>query len=241
MQYILLLVLFLGCSGPIVIKSDQSVTTVDHSAWTVLLQKHVDDQGNVDYQGFAKDQELLAAYLGTLASKPIAENAAQNERLAYYINLYNAGTVQLILDNYPLKSITDIWRPWGKDIVPIGEKNYSLGDIEHKILRKMNEPRIHFAINCASYSCPQLLNEAYTAATMESQLTHAAKSFINDAKRNTLGANKVELSEIFKWFKKDFTQNGSLISYINTYADSPIETKAKVKYRNYDWSLNEAN
>ncbi len=223
-----------------VIHSDQAVAAVEHSAWTMLLQKHVDDTGNVDYQGFAMDQELLAAYLNKLAKNPITEDASQNERLAYYINLYNAGTVQLILNNYPLKSIKDISRPWGKELIKIGDKTYSLGAIEHKILRKMNEPRIHFAINCASYSCPQLFNKAFTAATMEEQLTHAAKIFINDPKRNTLGAKVVELSEIFSWFKKDFTQNGSLQSYINTYANTPIGAQTKIKYRNYDWSLNEA-
>ncbi len=240
MQYFLLFSLFMSCSGSIAIKSDRAVATVDHSEWTILLQKHVDTVGNVDYGGFAKDRQLLQAYLSKLAKNPISERASRNERLAYYINLYNAGTIELILDHYPLKSIKDISRPWGKEMIPIGDKRYSLGDIEHKILRKMKEPRIHFAINCASYSCPQLLNKAFTAATMEMQLTQAAQNFINDPKRNTLETNTAALSEIFRWFKKDFTQNGPLRSYINLYADSPLEPQVKITYRNYDWSLNEA-
>ncbi|NHF60713.1 DUF547 domain-containing protein [Flavobacteriaceae bacterium TP-CH-4] len=240
MHYILLFSLLLSCSGPIVIKGDQTVPTVDHSSWNELLQKHVDTEGNVDYQGFVTDKEALANYLERLAKNPIANNADKNERLAYYINLYNAGTVQLILDNYPLKSIKDIFRPWGKDIIPIGNDSYSLGDIEHKILRKMDEPRIHFAINCASYSCPKLLNKAYTADKMDAQLEQAAIDFINDPKRNTIEADTVVLSEIFNWFKRDFTKNGSLLEYIDHYANTTIDKNAKLSYRNYDWSLNEA-
>ncbi len=239
MPYILLFSLFIGCSGPIVIESDQTVTTVDHAAWDTLLQKHVDAEGNVDYKGFAKDRTALADYLKVLGQFPIADDADKNERLAYYINLYNAGTIQLILENYPLTSIKDISRPWGKNVIPIGDDMYSLGAIEHKILRKMNEPRIHFAINCASYSCPKLLNEAYTANKIDAQLEQTTKNFINDPKRNTIETDKVTLSKIFNWFKKDFTKNGSLLEYVDRYAKTTIDKNAKINYRNYDWSLNE--
>lgn len=240
MHYALLFSLFLGCSNPLQIQSDHAVATIDHSAWNILLQKHVDSEGNVDYENFANDSLALNGYLNTLAQNPIANNTDKNEKLAYYINLYNAGTVKLILDNYPLNSIKDIFRPWGKDRITIGEDTYSLGDIEHKILRRMDEPRIHFAINCASYSCPKLLNKAFVADKMEAQLELAAKAFVNDPKRNKISSEKVQISEIFNWFKKDFTKNGSLIDYLNQYSETAIDPKAKIDYLNYNWSLNEA-
>ena len=115
----------------------------------------------------------------------------------------------------------------------------SLGDIEHQILRKMEEPRIHFAINCASYSCPKLLNEAYTASQLEFQLQKATKGFISDSSRNQISSEKLHLSNIFKWYKKDFTQQGSVINYIQPYIAINIPTDAEINYLKYDWSLNE--
>jgi len=239
MQYaVVLLLFFSSCSGQLKTQSNGTAPTVDHSSWSMLLNKHVDEEGNVDYASFAKDREKLDAYLNILAINPIAASASKNERLAYYINLYNAGTVQLILENYPLKSIKDINSPWDKDRVAVGKDMYSLGDIEHKILRKMNEPRIHFAINCASYSCPKLLNEAFTADTMEDQLARATVDFINDPKRNKITAEEAQVSQIFKWFKKDFTDQGSLKTYLNRYANQKLNAQAKIKYLDYDWSLN---
>ncbi len=212
---------------------------IDHSAWNKLLTKHVSKEGNVDYASFKKNTNELDTYLNYLAENSPKPNWTKNEKLAYYINLYNAATVKLILDNYPTKSIKDLKSPWGKKIVKIGSELISLGDVEHKILRKMNEPRIHFAINCASYSCPKLLNRVFLAATMEKQLEQVTKDFVNDISRNNISKNSIELSEIFKWYKKDFTTNGSLINYINKYTNTPIATEAKISYNKYDWSLNE--
>lgn len=214
--------------------------TVAHTQWNVLLQKHVDRDGNVDYKNFLKDKEALQDYLDFLAKNEPQKNWSKAEGLAYYINLYNAATVSLILEHYPLESIKDISSPWGKDRVAIGSETYSLGDIEHKILRKMDEPRIHFAINCASYSCPKLWNKAFTAADLESQLTAVTKDFVSDTKRNRITENEVELSNIFKWYKKDFTEKGSLIDYINGYSKTKISTDANISYLKYDWSLNES-
>ena len=240
MQYSLFFLMFVCCSAPLKTQSDSHIVFANHSEWDALLKKHVNTTGDVNYKAFKADSDKLDAYLSFMGKNPIAENASKNEKLAYYINLYNAGTVQLILENYPTKSIKDISRPWDKDWVTIGNDKYSLGDIEHKILRKMNEPRIHFAINCASYSCPKLLNEAFTAAQMETQLEASATAFINDPKRNKIGAEEAQISEIFKWFKKDFTTEGSLKTYINKYADSKLLPKTKIKYLDYNWSLNES-
>ncbi len=210
-----------------------------HSSWNSLLKTHVDHKGNVDYKGFLNDKKALANYIKELGENPLKENATKNEKLAYYINLYNAATVKLIIDNYPIKSIKKIDKPWDKEWIKVGDKTMSLGDIEHKILRKMQEPRIHFAINCASYSCPMLKNEAFIASKINTQLEQATKDFINDPKRNKISASEVQVSQIFKWFKKDFTTKGSIVDFINNYTSVSLSKKTTLKYLDYNWSLNE--
>ncbi|WP_430906450.1 DUF547 domain-containing protein [Maribacter sp. 2-571] len=240
MQYIALLLFLFTCSASGPAQNVPTYSSVDHALWNELLQKYVDDDGNVDYGRFKEDETKLKEYLTFLGDHPIAETADKQEKLAYYINLYNAATVQLILNHYPTNSIKDISRPWSKDFVKIGSDYFSLGHIEHKVLRKMKEPRIHFAINCASYSCPKLKNVAFTADQMEQQLERTAREFINDPKRNTIAKDRASLSQIFKWFKKDFTKKSSLRQYINQYANTPIDGNAAINYKKYDWSLNEA-
>ncbi|TAI48021.1 DUF547 domain-containing protein [Flagellimonas allohymeniacidonis] len=216
------------------------IQTLDHSVWGDLLKKYVDDEGNVNYGGLKENVQSLQAYLDFLAENPPAKDWGKNEKLAYYINLYNAATVKLIVDHYPIISIKDIPNRWKRDWIKVGSKLTSLNDIEHKILRKMDEPRIHFAINCASYSCPKLLNSAFTAQSMERLLSKTAVDFINDTKRNRFQKGKAELSRIFKWYKGDFTERKSLLEYINTYLNNPVAKDADIDYLEYDWSLNEA-
>lgn len=213
--------------------------TINHAKWNVLLQKNVAKNGTVNYKGFQKDSKELKMYLNELSANVPAKSWSKNAILAYWINAYNAYTVQLILDNYPTKSIKDISDPWGKKFFTLGNKKYSLEEIEHEILRKMDEPRIHFAINCASFSCPNLRNEAYTEAKLEQQLTAAAKSFINDKTKNTITTNKIEISKIFDWFSGDFKKKGSVIDFLNQYSKVKISSKAKINYKDYNWSLNE--
>ena len=141
--------------------------------------------------------------------------------------------------HYPIKSIKDIKDPWQQRFRKLGDKWYNLDEIEHQILRKMNEPRIHFAIVCASVSCPKLKNEAFIAPRLEAQLTQATKDFLNDTTKNQVTPNNVKLSKIFKWFAKDFKTEGSLIDFINLYAKNKIDKNAKISYLNYDWNLNE--
>lgn len=220
-----------------------SVTTlVDHSQWDALLKKHVDKNGLVDYKGFLKDRSQLDSYLKMLSENVPTEAWSVQELLAYYINTYNAYTVDLILDNYPIKSIKDINGAWTKAIVPIGDKTLSLGGIENGILRKMNEPRIHFAINCASISCPDLLNEAFTADNINLQLNKVTRSFINGPK-NDIGIKSLKLSKIFDWYKNDYVINGKndVIAYINYYFNKKIKIhhNAPIEYFEYDWDLNE--
>lgn len=213
--------------------------SVDHSIWDQLLKKYVADNGKVNYKGFKQDAKLLNGYIDYLATKIPSENWIKQEKLAYFINVYNANTIKLIIDNYPTKSIKDIKNPWSKNRIKIGEEDFSLEDIEHKILRKMNEPRIHFAINCASASCPKLLNIAYKADNIETLLEKATKDFISDSDKNKISKENVQLSKIFDWYKKDFTKNGSLIDYINQYCKFKIDSDAKIYYLDYDWNLNE--
>jgi hypothetical protein len=205
-----------------------------------LLRKHVNPDGWVDYQGFSADREALQTYLETLSDHPPSEDWSKEARLAYFINLYNAATVQLILEHYPLESIRDIPRPWGKKGIKLGGQGYSLGEIEHGILRKLGDPRIHFAINCASFSCPKLLPEAYREATLEAQLEKATRDFLNDPARNEFSDGQARISRIFKWYRKDFTDGDtSLIRYINRYLPHPMPADTPISYLPYDWSLNE--
>jgi hypothetical protein len=211
----------------------------NHAAWSSLLAKYVNDKGDVDYKNFLNDISALEAYLNHLAENSPKKEWSKKEKLAYYINIYNAATVKLILDNYPAKSIKDLKNPWGRAWVKIGGSKLSLGAIEHKILRKMKEPRIHFAINCASFSCPKLLNEAFTSKQMEAQLEKVTFDFVNDPTRNIISEEKIQLSNIFKWYKKDFTEVGSLIDYIKPYTTIEINTNTDITYLKYNWSLNE--
>lgn len=219
--------------------SSEKDPVIDHSAWNNLLKKHVNASGMVDYKGFKNDRSKLDEYLKLLSSQEPSKDWGANELLAYYINLYNAYTVDLILRNYPVKSIKDIDSPWTSEFIKVGDTEISLGGIENSILRKMNEPRIHFAINCASISCPKLLNEAYTADKIEEQLEKVTMEFINSDK-NEISKNSAKLSSIFDWYKKDFKENGTLIEYINQYSNTKINSGANISYKEYNWNLNEA-
>ncbi len=212
---------------------------ISHDLWADLLEQYVDEQGNVDYANFSKNVESLNDYLEYLGSFKPREDWPREEVLAFYINLYNAATVRLILEHYPVSSIRDIKQPWAKKRIKLSEKELSLNEIEHRVLRKMNEPRIHFAINCASASCPKLINVPFKAQSMEEQLDQVSREFINDPSRNEITTNHVAISALFKWYRIDFTKEGSLLDYIGRYTDEPILSGTKVRYLKYDWSLNE--
>jgi hypothetical protein len=212
---------------------------VNHNEWNGLLQKHVSKNGNVNYLGFKSDLNALKYYIDTLGNQMPSTEWTKNEKLAYWINAYNALTVDLILRNYPIKSIKDIKDPWDQRLWKFGDQWINLSDIEHKILRPMDEPRIHFAIVCASISCPQLQNEAFRASNIEEQLTNATKEFLADTSKNKLSKDDIKISKIFKWFKKDFEVNGSVIDFLNTYSDLEVSESAKKSYSDYNWDLND--
>lgn len=222
---------------------------VSHQAWDELLKKHVSKEGKVNYKGFIQNTRKLDAYLSQISENPPKKSWTEAQKLAYWINAYNAFTIKLIINNYPINSIQDLHPTikipgistiWHKEFFKIGGVDENLNDIEHKVLRKeFDEPRIHFAINCASVSCPNLRNEAYSSKKLELQLEDQAKKFVNDYSKNKLEKDRVQLSKLFSWFKKDFTKNTSLIAFLNKYAKQKIDESADVDYLDYDWSLNE--
>lgn len=227
-------IFFLAHAEPISIEKP----VFDHSPWDKLLKKHVSAEGNVNYQGFKNDKEAFENYLSALSQNAPTDSWSRAEKLAYWINVYNAFTVKLIIDNYPLESIKDIKKPWDQEFFKIAGKPFNLNKVEHEILREMGEPRIHFAINCASFSCPRLFNEAFSADKLEDQLQKAAIGFVNDKKRNQISTDEVEISKIFRWFSKDFEKEGDIIDFLNKYSKVKINSKAKVRYKDYDWTLN---
>lgn len=212
--------------------------TMDHSKWTDFLQKHVTKEGVVDYKSIQANPAELHSYLNQFIDIAPLDSWSKNETLAYCINAYNAFTIKLIIDNYPVKSIKDIKNPWDQKFITINNERISLNYIEHEILRNMNEPRIHFAIVCASASCPKLLNEAYTPEQLDGQLTKATNEFLSDTTRNVITTNALKLSKIFKWFDTDFKQNGSVINFINQYTKTPIALDTDIDYLEYSWELN---
>ena len=213
------------------------------SIFDSLLQKNVDKTGRVDYQSLKNNETLLDNYLAYIQNNEPTKDWSSNKKKAFWINTYNAYTIKIILNNYPLKSIRDIKidgkTAWKIPFVKVGQKKYTLDQIEHEILRKkFNDPRIHVGINCASVSCPRLWNFAFTEDNIASSLDNLMKEFINNTTRNKISKNNLEISEIFNWFSKDFMKNGTIINYLNTYAAIKISEKASIKYLTYDWSLN---
>lgn len=211
----------------------------NHSTFNELLKNNVSDTGNTNYQGFIDNKIIFKSYLTALSENLPNDNWTKEDKLAYWMNVYNAFTIKLIIDNYPTKSIKNIKNAWDSRFFKLGEKWYNLSDVEHKILRKMNDPRIHFGINCASFSCPPLLNRAFTAKTVNEDLEFLAHQFINDKTRNTISENNIQLSKLFKWYANDFKTYGTLIDYLNKYSEVTINKKAKKSFKTYDWSLNE--
>lgn len=227
-----------GIEATVETSVETSKDSYRHTAFNKILETHVSVDGNVNYVGIKNDRKELNSYIKSLATNLPEDGWSKNEKLAYWINAYNALTIDLILRNYPLNSIKDIKDPWDQRLWKFGEKWINLNQIEHEILREMDEPRIHFAIVCASFSCPKLQNTAFTASNLDTQLTNATKEFLTDSKRNKISENRLELSKIFRWFSKDFETEGSLIDFLNKYTEAEISSKAKKSFLDYNWDLN---
>lgn len=235
--------------------------------WALLLQAHVvqinDSATQVDYAGFARDREQLKTFLASLSKASQAEfdGWQRNDQLAFLINAYNAWTVELILTGYPnLDSIRDLGSlfrsPWRKAFIPLLGKTRSLDEIEHELIRGTggyNEPRIHFAVNCASIGCPALRAEPYVGDQLDFQLTDQTRRFMQDTSRNRLTDKGLQLSAIFKWYREDFERGWGgyerLEDFLADHADA-LQLSADnlrqlragdldIAFLDYDWDLND--
>jgi len=215
-----------------------SVVRPNHQSWDALLRTYVSSSGRVDYRRWQADMDQLDTYLETLSQQAPQKDWPAAEVKAYWINAYNAFTVKLVLENYPLQSIRDLdgGNPWDRKWIEIGDNTYSLNQIEHQILRpRFRDARIHFAINCAAASCPPLFNRAFTASNTERLLTQLTEAFINNPVYNTITEEQAEVSKIFEWYAEDF---GDLRSYLNQYSRTNIGPDTPITFKAYDWALN---
>lgn len=233
---------------------------MDFEVWNALLQQYVNEHGQVDYQAWKTEQpQTLKSWLNSLESISFESSLTRQEQLALWINLYNAFMVATILERYPIDSIRPvIWgipnwvaflRLFQRRMHRFSRQIYSLSDIENSILRgQLQEPRIHFALVCASIGCPLLRAEAYRSGDVEQQLTDDAKRFINnpDKVRYNAPTGTLYCSKIFKWYRQDFLKvAGSVPEYIRTYlrsdtlAEHRLTASTSIAYLDYDWHLNQ--
>ena len=209
-----------------------------HSNWNKMLQTYVSSSGKVNYNSWNSNTAELNNYLNELGADSPDKSWSRSEKMAYWMNLYNAATIKLILDNYPVKSIMDInnGKPWNKKWIKVGSTTYSLNQIENDIIRpRFGDGRIHFAINCAAKSCPPISNKAFTATNLNSSLSRLTRSFINNTAFNKISSDQLELSNIFNWYAADF---GDLKAFLGKYTDVAINADANVSFIDYDWTLN---
>ena len=229
---------------------------VSHAAWDELLRRYVDAEGNVDYAGWkdsVSDMRRLDKYLEELARLDTRREATASERLTFWINAYNAVTVRGILREYPTSSIQNhVGRVWGYNIwrdlrLIVGDQPHSLGEIEHDLLRPLLEPRVHFAIVCASRGCPRLRNEAYLAERLDEQLAQNAADFFADSTKCVVDLERRELrlSPIMNWYAADFgaTQTERLRRIVpwlpQPARELALSGDVRLTFLEYDWSLND--
>lgn len=251
----------------LIVATSVHATIFDHGAWDALLQENVIEINGgkatqVNYDGMLEKRDQLVGYLQSLEAIPREQFDAwdKESQLAFLINVYNSWTVELILTKYPdLKSIKDLGSlfrsPWKKEIVKLFGKKYSLDDIEHRLIRgsdRYNDPRIHFAVNCASIGCPALSRKAYTGDGLQQQLEEAMSLFMSDTSRNRFNGKVLEVSSIFKWYREDFEKGWrgqkSLAQFLASRSEDLGLNKGqqesvagghiKITFLNYGWGLN---
>lgn len=265
---VLLLGLVLSLGRTVLAEEEaSSLFDQEHLSWSALLSECVVTMRDglataADYQCFDERSEQLQLYLNSLSavSRASFQQFTKAERLAFLINAYNAWTIELILTEWPkLESIKDLGSlfrsPWKREFIPLFGETISLDDVEHGMIRAKgdyDDPRIHFAVNCASIGCPALLETAYVGATLEQQLEAQTARFLRDRTRNRLEAGELELSPLFKWYRQDFEAgwrgSSSLGKFLVRYrgalaledADvAKLEAGAlEIGYLSYDWDLN---
>ncbi len=233
-----------------------STAAPDHGAWSRLLSVYVaageDGINRFDYAAVtAADRTALDAYIARLAGFPVS-TADRPEQLAYWINLYNALTVRVVLDHYPVATIRDIDisgffadGPWGKKLISVEATALSLNDIEHRILRPLwQDPRIHYGLNCAALSCPNLASAGYRGENVASRLDAAARDYVNHPRGVSFRRGKLEVSSIYIWYKLDFGGDEGVIRHLRKYAGpelgARLEGLSRISGDHYDWALNDA-
>ena len=228
---------------------------VDHDTWDRLLQRYVqiDEEGinRVDYAALNQTgRGDLDDYIASLTAQPVSK-LNREEQLAYWINLYNALTVQTVAQAYPVDSIRDIKLspglfssgPWDKKLITVEGVELSLNDIEHRILRPLwDDPRIHYGLNCAALGCPNLARIAYTGMNTDRQLDAGARRFVNSPRGAWFKNGRLGVSSIYAWFKEDFGGDDvSILAHLKTYADPGLRAQLdgikKIRRHEYDWSL----
>ena len=222
-----------------------SEAAIDHAPWDALLKQYVDDNGRVAYRDLqSHDHSAFARYLATLATAQIT-GMTENEEKAFWINAYNAAIVNGVLTGLTAEGILARKRLFSWYTLRVAGKDRSPDEIEHQILRKkFTDPRIHFAIVCASTSCPKLRREAYGSDRLDHQLDEATREFMNDPTRNQIDTQQVALSMIFQWFAQDFVNaTGSVPTFVAGFVDANKQEilaakKNDFSYLEYDWTLN---
>ena len=221
---------------------------ITHELWDAQLAEHVDAEGWVDYEGWLADTARLGAYLELLEGHhPNEAHWTDDERLAYWINAYNAYTVKLLLDHWPQASIKDIQggigfvnSVWDREFITVEGQSYSLNDLEHGIIRpKFEDPRIHAAVNCASVSCPVLRAEAYVAERLDDQLDDQVRRWLASERNDLSDPAAPKLSSIFKWYSGDFAWNGmTKAGFVEEYSGVDLPEGVDFAYLDYDWGIN---
>lgn len=238
--------------------STPSKVGIDHSAWNDFLARHVqvgaDGINRIAYGKVPKaDRAALKAYLAAMQGVAIRKFNRAEQR-AYWINLYNAATVNVVLEHYPVDSILKIdispglfaKGPWKKKLLKVEGEGVSLDDIEHRILRPIwKDPRTHYAVNCASIGCPNLQPRAYTAGNLEALLDAGARAYVNHARGASVARGRLTVSSIYVWFRADFGgDDAGVIEHLRRYAQPPLKEALagvrRIGAHDYDWTLNDA-
>ena len=236
----------------------QPAMTVDHSLWKRILTSYIrttDDGVHLFAYGKVTpaDHQRLKQYISSLEVTRV-EALPRDEQMAFWINLYNAKTIDIVLDHYPVKTIRDIslggglltTGPWKKQVMTVGGQPLSLDNVEHDILRKQwKDPRVHYAVNCASFSCPNLSGKPFTGKDLDAMLDAGAKAYINHPRGATFRNDRLVLSQIFEWYRKDFgSTDAEVIAHLARYASPDLKAKLattrSIASYGYDWSLNDA-
>lgn len=244
------LLLWLALLASTSARADNNTLALLHQPWDDLLKRTVQSDGHLNYADLAEHDDQLRGYLQALRRTTPDAGWSRQDQAAFWLNVYNANTVFLAVQYYPVQRLGDIkiksvggYKPvWDAPEVNVGGKLYSLNQIEREILPRLlpQDPRRFLALHCAAVSSPALLPEAYSGPRLDTQLDAQARRFVNDPLRNQLTPEAVQVSSVFDWHAAEFGETSQLIAFLNRYAKTAVAPTATVQYLPYDWSLNDA-